>query len=124
MCTGENDLNTLSVSFFKRRKKIPGLDYQTLLRKTKTGPRRRCKSSVDNSMSKIPGYEWTGPKFLWHDQDIVEDIIGRQRQRQRQRERQKSNRFILAKQQLCTCITLFCTFLYFAVVARLQRESA
>ena len=108
MCTGENDLNTLSVSFFKQRKKIPGLDYQTLLRKTKTGPRRRCKSSVDNSMSKIPGYEWTGPKFLWHDQDIVEDIIGRQRQRQR--ERQKSNRFILAKQQhhAFLFISLFC----------------
>ena len=31
--------------------------------------------------------------------------------RRRQRERQKSNRFGLAKQQLCTCITLFCTFL-------------
>ena len=31
----------------------------------------------------------------------------RRRQRQRrQREQQKSNRFILAKQQLCTCITL------------------
>ena len=28
-----------------------------------------------------------------------------------QREQPKSNRFILAKQQLCTCITLFCTFL-------------
>ena len=35
----------------------------------------------------------------------------RQRRRRRQRERQKSNRFWLAKQQLCTCITLFCTFL-------------
>ena len=33
--------------------------------------------------------------------------IRRRRQRQRrQREQQKSNRFILAKQQLCTCITL------------------
>ena len=31
--------------------------------------------------------------------------------RRRQRERQKSNRFILAKQQLCPCITLFCIFL-------------
>ena len=31
--------------------------------------------------------------------------------RQRQRERQKSNRCRFAKQQLCTCITLFCTFL-------------
>ena len=27
--------------------------------------------------------------------------------RRRQRERQKSNRFRLAKQQLCTCVTLF-----------------
>ena len=33
------------------------------------------------------------------------------KRRQRRRERQKSNRFRLAKQQLCTCITLFCTFL-------------
>ena len=29
-----------------------------------------------------------------------------------QRERQKTNRFRLAKQQLCMCITLFSTFLY------------
>ena len=35
----------------------------------------------------------------------------KQRQRRRQRERQKRDRFRLAKQQLCTCITLFCTFL-------------
>ena len=35
----------------------------------------------------------------------------KQRRRRRQRERQKSNRFRLAKQQLCTCVTLFCTFL-------------
>ena len=33
------------------------------------------------------------------------------RRRRRQRKQQKSNRFSLAKQQLCTCITLFCTFL-------------
>ena len=33
------------------------------------------------------------------------------RHRRRQRELEKSNRFILAKQQLCTCITLFCMFL-------------
>ena len=32
--------------------------------------------------------------------------------RRRQRERQKSNRLRLAKQQLCTRVTLFCTFLY------------
>ena len=35
----------------------------------------------------------------------------KQRRRRCQRERQKSNRFRLAKPQLCTCITLFCTFL-------------
>ena len=46
----------------------------------------------------------------------------RQRRRRRQRERQKSNEFRLAKQNLCTCITLFCTF--FAVVAWQQRETS
>ena len=34
-----------------------------------------------------------------------------QRRRRRQRERHKSNGFRPAQQQLCTCITLFCTFL-------------
>ena len=34
------------------------------------------------------------------------------RWRRRQQERQKSDRFRLAKQQLCKSITLFCTFLY------------
>ena len=36
----------------------------------------------------------------------------KQRRRQRQRERQNSYRLRLAKQQLCTCITLFCTLLF------------
>ena len=35
----------------------------------------------------------------------------KERRRRRQRELPKSNRFRLSKQQLCTCITLFCTFL-------------
>ena len=35
----------------------------------------------------------------------------KQRRQWRQRERQKSKRFRQGKQQLCTCITLFCTFL-------------
>ena len=35
----------------------------------------------------------------------------KQRRQRRQRERQKCTRFRLAKQQLCTCIALFCTFL-------------
>ena len=47
----------------------------------------------------------------------------KQRRRRRQRERQKSNWFRLAKQQLCTCTTFFCTFNFFAVSARLRRET-
>ena len=35
----------------------------------------------------------------------------KQRRRRGQREQQKSNRFRSAKQQLCTCLTLFCIFL-------------
>jgi len=35
----------------------------------------------------------------------------KQRRRRRQRKQEKSNRMRLAKQQLCTCIMLFCTFL-------------
>ena len=35
----------------------------------------------------------------------------KQRRRRRQRERQKSKWFRLTKQQLCTCINLFCKFL-------------
>ena len=49
-------------------------------------------------------------------------ITLKQRRRQRQRELQKRNWFILAKQQLCTCITLFCTFR--AVTARQRGENA
>ena len=40
------------------------------------------------------------------------DIELNQRRRRWQSERQKSNRFRFAKQQFCTCITPFCTFLY------------
>ena len=45
-------------------------------------------------------------KFLDHNNREF-----KQRQRRRQREQLKSNKFILAKQQLCTCITLYWTFL-------------
>ena len=44
-----------------------------------------------------------------HFDDVIRELT--QRRRRRQRERQKSKRFRLAKQQLCTCIPLFCTFL-------------
>ena len=47
----------------------------------------------------------------------------KQRRRQTQWERKKRNRFRFTKQQLCRCITLFCTF-FFAVIARLRRENA
>ena len=50
---------------------------------------------------------------------ITNDDNREPKQRRRQRDRQKSNRVRLAKQQLCTSITLFV-----AVVARQQRESA
>ena len=46
-----------------------------------------------------------GSKFLDHNNWEL-----RQRRRRRQRELEKSNRFISEKQQLCTCIRLFCTF--------------
>ena len=48
----------------------------------------------------------------------------KQRRWRRQRERPKSNMFRLAKQQLCTGITLFCTFNFLAVFTRLRSESA
>ena len=49
-------------------------------------------------------------KNLRHPIDDSREL--KQRRRRRRRERQKSYRFILAKQQLCTCITLFCTLLW------------
>ena len=44
-------------------------------------------------------------------QHVQSVCFRRLERRRRHLERQKSNRFRLAKQQLCTCITLFCTFL-------------
>ena len=41
----------------------------------------------------------------------IRELIQRRRRRRRQRARQKTNRFRLEKQQLCTCIKLFCAFL-------------
>ena len=45
----------------------------------------------------------------------------KQRRRRQQREQLKSNKFILAKQQLCTRITLFVHFS--AAVERLRHEA-
>ena len=41
----------------------------------------------------------------------ISELKQRWRRRRQQREGEKSKRFRLAKQQLCACITLFCTFL-------------
>ena len=41
---------------------------------------------------------------------FLDNMELKHRRWRRQRERQKSNGFRLAKQQLCTCITLFCRF--------------
>ena len=63
----------------------------------------------------------------WNEFDLSQmntciGIKGERKQRRRGRQRKrplKSNRFRLTKQQLCTCITLFCTFVYFfAATAR------
>ena len=54
---------------------------------------------------------------MWHHATMVAKFVDhnnmelKQLWQWKQRERQKSNRFILANQQLCMCITLFCTFL-------------
>ena len=68
----------------------------------------------------------SGPLFLkfnweevWHHVTMVANFLDhnnrefKQRRRRRQREQLKSNKFILAKQQLCTCIAYFCTFCTF-----------
>ena len=55
---------------------------------------------------------WSVAQQCWislHCSSNIRELT--QRLRRWQRERQKSNRFRQAKQQLCTCITLFCTFL-------------
>ena len=51
-----------------------------------------------------PFYSWNGPLTCY-----ISYREFKQRRRRRQRERQKRNKCRLAKQQLCTCITLFCT---------------
>ena len=51
---------------------------------------------------------------VWRHVTMVAKFLDRelkQRRQRRQRELEKSHRFISAKQQLCTCVTLFCTFL-------------
>ena len=46
-----------------------------------------------------------------HRRIVFRELSNTQRRRCRQRGRQKIKRFRLTKQQLCTCIMLFCTFL-------------
>ena len=100
--------------------------------------RTRCLQSVSSAFFHLgnraeishtnPGGNWSPSTGLMgrgvkvtHPQIHIREL--KQRRRRRQQERQKSNWFRLAKQQLCTCITLFGIH-FFAVVARLRRESA
>ena len=71
-----------------------------------------CIAVLDRFLLETVTMEWSvtshyhGSKFLDH---INWEL--RRRHRRRQRELEKSNRFISEKQQLGTCIRLFCTFL-------------
>ena len=58
-----------------------------------------------------PSYNTPLPHPVYSRIQSSNDRERKQRRRRRQGERQKNNRFGLAKQQLCTCVTLFCTFL-------------
>ena len=51
------------------------------------------------------------PSLFQRRRGLDKDLGPSKRRQRRHRERQKSNRFRLAKQQLCSCIRLFCTFL-------------
>ena len=59
-----------------------------------------------------------GNKFLDHDNGEFKQA---QRRRSRQREQLKSNKFILAKQKICTWITFFT---YIVAVARMRHETS
>ena len=81
--------------------------------------------SIKNSLQKI--MKLLFKLGVWkeqHGSNILDHNNGelKQQRRRRQRERQKSNRFTLANQQICTCITLFVHFL--AVVASLRLETS
>ena len=76
----------------------------------------------DCGMPKISFAIWRDCAKIWVGMTGLENLIGdslpysfirelKQRRRGRRREWQTSNRVRLAKQYLCTCITLFCTFL-------------
>ena len=65
--------------------------------------RFRClKRAIDNR-------PWP-PYYQWDLKSLLSKRELKQPQRRRQQERQKSNWFRLAKQQFCTCVTLFCSF--------------
>ena len=71
-----------------------------------------CKRMAQRPTFLLFRDRWSVAQQCWirlHCSSNVRELT--QRLRRRQREQQKSNRFRQAKQQLCTCITLFCTFL-------------
>ena len=68
-------------------------------------------SPTNQSSWVLTFYTFDGVSLTSINKELKQRRRRRQRQRQRQRKRQKCNRFGLAKQQLCTSVTLFCTFL-------------
>ena len=88
-------------------------NLKTPLRTLTTFPTKNCERSryrfpggSELLTLPTPGSNFVlSPGFARRNREL------KRRRRRRQRERQKSNRFILAKEQLCTCFTLFCTFL-------------
>ena len=68
-------------------------------------------SGLRNACASFGHRRLRSKRGLWQPCDYLSRLTWKQRRRRRHRERQKSNRCRLAKQQLCTCITLFYTFL-------------
>ena len=74
----------------------------------------RFSLALEAGREKLPGKSALGKRLFFPANAGVTYNDNRDlriRQQLRQRERQKSSRLKLAKQQLCTCITLFSTFL-------------
>ena len=83
-----------------------------------------AKQQRNNRLKDTVGHHELLLKRVWFisDEHLYRDKKRERKQRRRGRQRKrpiKSNRFRLTKQQLRTCITLFCTFVYFfAATAR------
>ena len=97
----------------------PGKDQACSSHRPETLPNSRGTTGL-KTRSAIKSCCWN--EFDLSQMNTCIGIKGERKQRLRGSQRKrpiKSNRFRLTKQQLCTCITLFCTFVYFfAATAR------